>query len=195
MKTILLFLLALPVITFCQSDTSHKALKKGFYKNYREFITNSPSIDREFSVVVIEVPDRLEKIGVMEVNYELKDEDNPITEKIWGFCDGVSVYVKKRRFDYFNKLEYVGPYSFYTAGYSSVGVGPYGVLLIANEIWKHIEIYVIAENGDAILAKQDYVSSLLSKYPDMQKTYDEDPDKKKNVKKYLVDFNERMKKK
>ena len=90
-----LLLLSISHYSFAQIDTTKiyncKQFKKGFYKSYNEFITNSPSITYDFTLKHLSKHpnDTLDT----RVDYTLIDSSKR-THHVWGFCDGTDVYVK-----------------------------------------------------------------------------------------------------
>ncbi len=90
-----LLIFSISFSSFAQIDTikiyNCKEYKKGFYKNYNEFITNSPSITYDFTITNLskDTNDTLDT----RVDYTLLDSSKH-TGRVWGFCDGKDVYVK-----------------------------------------------------------------------------------------------------
>ena len=90
-----LLMLSISFVSFAQADTTKiyncKQFKKGFYKSYNEFITNSPSVTYDFTITPLShnPNDTLDT----RVDYTLIDSTKH-TGRVWGFCDGTDVYVK-----------------------------------------------------------------------------------------------------
>lgn len=88
-------MLSISLSSFAQIDTNKiyncKQFKKGFYKSYNEFITNSPSITYDFTLKHLSKHpnDTLDT----RVDYTLLDSSKH-TGHVWGFCDGRDVYIK-----------------------------------------------------------------------------------------------------
>jgi predicted SnoaL-like aldol condensation-catalyzing enzyme len=97
-----------------------KELKKGFYKSFTEFITNSPSITKKFVVKERTDADLLLTHG-SKYNYELIEGDIDNSE-IYGFCDGKDVYINYDHPKGYCKMEYIGPYTFFTYVIHGMGV-------------------------------------------------------------------------
>jgi hypothetical protein len=125
-------------------------LKKGIYKTFEEFKTNSPSITLDWQVIGGDVSNRyalLEGLASNDTVYWLniqKEECEKIGD-IWGFCDGIHVYInmqltisRKRSKEtgnpvkvfkpnaQFNKLLSMGRYCYY---FSALNTGMSGAYL------------------------------------------------------------------
>ena len=172
-----------------QSDTAEKIynaneLKKGFYKNYREFITNSPSITNDFIVkernlLALSITNNVSPYGYYVTKGEVDEMD------VYGFCDGKNVYISQRGGLGYNKLEYLGPYCFYSYTYHR------GLSATLPD-----KIVVIDENKKFKVATVKYVGKLLqSKNPVFASEYEKESDKKGKRKEYLIKLNEYLKSK
>jgi hypothetical protein len=105
MKSLLFIgFILLTIIIYGQTDTNKiyncAQLKKGFYKNYKEFINNSPSVIKNFTVVSLSKKNDTIKT---RFDYHLEDtlqntsdisidDSMPRIKHAWGFCDGHTVY-------------------------------------------------------------------------------------------------------
>jgi hypothetical protein len=115
-----IFIVSLIFTSFSSFAQVNLPLKKGVYKNVREFLDNSPSIDISFTT---------------EVLWQSKDDSSVICASLvpsskpkadftpWGFCDGKHVYVAYsdgvRRS--FWRIAGIGKTSYFTRGYKIRG--------------------------------------------------------------------------
>ncbi|MGZ3865603.1 MAG: hypothetical protein ACXVC6_05815 [Bacteroidia bacterium] len=156
-----------------------KELKKGLYKSSREFITNSPSVTKEFRVIERSIPELLMFHGG-EYRYKLADSTVDDVE-ILGFCDGKNVYYNYDLPKGFCKMEYVGPYSFFT--YTVHGTGAYALI--------PDELVTMDERGNFTRVSVNNLEELLqAKSPEIAKEYSKEKHKREKRKEYLVKLNE-----
>ena len=90
-----------------------KPLKKGFYRNYKEFLDNNPTKFCEFKSFPIYVAKA--DSTIVGIDYKLNDTVLFIRH-VWGYCDGIDVYVNnslKNDICSYWKLEAIGKYSYY----------------------------------------------------------------------------------
>ena len=82
------------LFSFGQSDTSKiynsTHLKRGFYRTYKEFESNSPSRTEDF--IVTRFIKSETDTTVIGAKYTLVDSTKEV-HHVWGFCDGKDVYV------------------------------------------------------------------------------------------------------
>ena len=98
--------------------------QKGMYRNFDEFIKNSPSvpyhatIERREEIINIITP----PLNVYKLNFR---DEKPCekNERIWGFCDGQHFYkARNYKFDeknVYDKIIFVGKYVYYQSTESS----------------------------------------------------------------------------
>jgi hypothetical protein len=86
--------------------------KKGIYRSFDEFRNNNPSILYKGEVINTSEPD------IVNIEfYEGDDAPCPKNTFIWGFCDGLTVYISemgkfKKRGTY-TRLQHIGRYSYF----------------------------------------------------------------------------------
>ena len=77
-----------------QIDSTKKSrdtvLIKGFYKNYKEYLDNNPSIRLNFSTKLFKASE--DDSIIVRGEYEIIDSTDMFGE-FWGFCDGVNIFV------------------------------------------------------------------------------------------------------
>jgi len=100
-----------------QTDTvkpiTSKPLKKGFYRNYKEFLDNNPTKFCEFKNYPIYVSKA--DSTVMGIDFKLNDTVLFIRH-VWGYSDGIDIYINnslKNDICSYWKLEAIGKYSYY----------------------------------------------------------------------------------
>jgi hypothetical protein len=136
-------------------------LKKGFYKNYDEFITNSPSIIVDFNLKKTVL--NKEDSTIICAEFEAVTKSTKLNN-VWGFCDGKSVFVRyipfKDKLRYY-RVEDFGKYSTFTfikkaSGFSSIF--EFLVYLVAPT---KTVLLVIDENGKVKYPDYAFMSKVL----------------------------------
>jgi hypothetical protein len=164
--------------SYAQTIDTSQTLKKGFYKSYEEFIANSPSITYPFQVFFI-------KKGKMDstiiaAEYKLEDTLKKVG-KVWGFCDGNSVFVaysSKGIGKKYWKLESTGKYPFFTYAYRSSFSLPMGGLIeLATSLASTIiasnefDLMIINDKGKLQTPTEDVIKKLLLGYPELSQSF------------------------
>jgi hypothetical protein len=114
------FLTVIRYSGFCQTGDSVRifqsdTLVRGLYKNYQEFLYNSPSYKTQFTALAKVVNKKDSSIMAARPAFP-KGEKTPMD--IWGFCTGDEVFVKYNGMSsetYYWKLESIGAYSYFAA--------------------------------------------------------------------------------
>jgi hypothetical protein len=192
MKFILFFsFFLLTLITQAQVYTTKiyncSQLKKGFYKNYKEFINNSPSVIKDFTVIPLS---KKEDTIITRFDYRLKDtaqntaETNaddslPRIKHCWGFCDGNTAYV-----DYspsiftkkFWKIIFIEKYPFALLYHRDIVAGgpmPFQLVTVAVSATAPMEydIMMINEKGKFENPDGPILLDIISSHPGLLKIY------------------------
>lgn len=113
--SVVIFLFLLSFDGRAQNDSSlpaKKQLKKGFYKNYQEYLDNNPSITHDFRTELFRANKR--DTTVIAGAYTLNDQRIKL-KKIWGFCDGESVFIRYKVLigNTFYKAQVLGPHPYF----------------------------------------------------------------------------------
>ena len=172
--------------TLCQADTgkiyNSKFLKRGFYRNYEEFIKNSPSMIEEFSVKPLHTIKDSNIIIAGE--YLLKDTLKTM-HHVWGFCDGYGIYVNSSpsyTYKYFWKLLSIGKYSCFKGLTSYKGLPlPFpnaiglDLAFVSTQTIKinpkNLILYVITDNGKFKEPDIGYMKKILAEKPELLKEF------------------------
>ena len=124
----------------------------------------------------------------MGEHYTFDITDGSKVGKVFGFCDGTTIYVHGLRLEGFHKLDYVGPHSFFVfdqARYS----------LSTAMLPDHLVI--IDDDGTYQDGTVSFVEKFLtSKNPEIGKEFEalqEKKDKKSKRQEYLLKLNEKIK--
>lgn len=202
MKIYLLFAFTiLSLSSYSQLDSTKiyncKHLKRGFYKNYKEFINNNPSRVTDFIVTPL-VKSKTDTT-VMGAEYELVDSVLTKYNHVWGFCDGTNVYV-----DYsgtFSSTQYwklleLGPIAFFSCKVKDMVMLGGPLMMIATGVLSaslpvEYELKRINENGKIRDLGVEETSDLLKGQPILLKEFyaktdrhlklDADPRRNKNL--------------
>jgi hypothetical protein len=137
-----------PADTTTQKIYKAQILKKGFYKDKEEFFNNAPSLIRNFTVEQKTVSDKKKKGGIMKVQYVIADNEAPVGNNIWGFCDSTDVYVWHAQ--NFWKLDCIGPHPYFVYPLKSYVSWPnFGIIagLIIDESMPSYEIFLMDKKG------------------------------------------------
>lgn len=123
--TLIAVICVVSICTRAQYNTinpDNKTLKKGLYKNYQEFIGNTPSLTDDFVTVPLYLngSDTANPIAAVYLYSDTLKEAGPV----WGFCNGKSVYINLSpslpRSCYW-KLISLGNYPFFKGCYTARG--------------------------------------------------------------------------
>lgn len=98
-----------------QNDTgivNRTPLKRGFYKTYQEYLDNSPSITADFTTTVFTASKK--DPTIIAGTFRLKNS-NVQLNKIWGFCDGESVFIRYKVLlnNNYYKAQVLGPHPYF----------------------------------------------------------------------------------
>jgi hypothetical protein len=147
-------------------------LKRGFYRNYKEYITNSPSPPYNFTVDSI-----LHHAGtdsIFEYKAVLQNHDSVTrgTMRGYGFCDGNAVYLAHGGFVLENwKTDCIGPNPFYTVFVKTVGGidfnASYGQMFSSNDGAVLILTFKTRGNPHEVPATPKLVRRVMRKEPDL----------------------------
>ncbi len=175
----------------CAQNSSNKIynakeLKKGFYKSYDEYINNSPSVLKDFTVK----PKTLRKSdsAIICVDFELANEDEKVGS-IWGFCDGKDVFIKRSTGLNSNKywrVEHIGIHPYYYYFEKGFGFGP-GLMRLATlaiEAFKDEDLVLALkdENDKNYNANERNVRKLLVGNTELLQQFEKDMEDAKNTK-------------
>jgi hypothetical protein len=190
MKNIFLYLLL--VSGFCQAQNilTDTVYKKGIYKTFEEFKTNSPSIELKYPVT--SYTSKLTMDDWTSYRLDISKEESEAIGPVYGFCNGYSIYVApKPREIYkllFEQVLYVGQYSFFQDQEGSelqlvianggIGVGTGGPKPIVDKI-------INMETGEIIMLTNGEMKKLLSDNPTLLAEFKKDSKKEFRRMKYL----------
>ena len=176
--------------------------KRGVYKTYEEYISNSPSVDAEFTLTPLQISRKNPLIAEADVDYKGKRP-----KKIWGVSDGEYVYIRVMVGQFFKnhyfRLQCDGPVPyiylventvFVAAGLGlavmaataagSAALPPFVTLCIVRDQTNYFKPVVMA-NGSI-------VKKYMKEYPDLLESYIKEKKRNKTVfAKYLTDYNNR----
>jgi hypothetical protein len=205
--------------TYCQIDTSevnddkdttaqvvqiNKIIphKRGVYKSYDEYVSNSPSVDAEFTLTPLHISKKNTLIAEADVDFKGKRP-----KKIWGVSDGENVYIKVMVGNFFKnhyfKLQCDGPSPYIylvenpiflpaglgvavmaSAAATSAVLPPFVTLSIVRDKTNYFKPVLMATNNR--------VKSYIKFYPDLLEAYENEPKHNKTIKaKYLTEYNKR----
>ncbi|MEP6746078.1 MAG: hypothetical protein ABJB86_00045 [Bacteroidota bacterium] len=201
-KITLLFYLCITFICRAQNDTNKiynsNTLKKGFYKNYDEYINNAPSLSPDFSVVLFYVKNTSDTI-ITGAKYNINDGSD--VSAGWGFCDGTNVFISKRISLFkkrFLKAQYIGKNPFLLCWHSDI----YTIKSLPASPAEDAGATTKPARYDLMFINPEGKTKKASK-KNLEKLFEEDPailkkfrieraytDKIKTV--YLIEFNEQF---
>lgn len=174
--------------------------KRGVYKTHEEYLSNSPSIDVEFTLQPAQISRNNPLVAEAFVKYIGKKPKN-----IWGISDGEHVYLRVILGDFFKnhffRLQCDGPkpYIYYvekpmfitsaagllvkaTVAASSAALPPFVSLMIVRDNTNYMK--------PALLATNARIKRYLEAYPDLLEAYNEEPKHNKATKaKYITQYN------
>ena len=124
-----IFFYAISATAYCQIDSTEidddkdtttqmvqinkiLARKRGVYKTYEEYLSDSPSVDAQFTLTPMQISKKSTLIAEADVDYKGKRP-----KKIWGVCDGEYVYIRVMVGQFFKnhyfRLQCDGPFAIY----------------------------------------------------------------------------------
>ncbi len=202
MRKIITLLLCLFTMTGrAQNDTSKiynsNWLKRGFYKNYEEYLNNSPSVTPDFTTVLLYIKSRKDTI-ITGAKYKIND--GTTIHGVWGFCDGNDVFITKR-ISLFKKrfliAQYIGKNPFFVFWHKDIyAIGPplfaLATAAASAAAPASFELMFINAEGKARNASYKNLKKLFAANPELLKRFKTErvfTDKIKTE--YMVEFNEK----
>ena len=151
-------------------------LKKGFYRNYEEFINNNPSDTTDF--IVNKFVKSKSDSAVFGAEYTLVDSTKKV-HHVWGFCDGTSVFINYSESPFtkhYWKLLGLGPNAFFEIKQKEIFLigGPLMKLAtaaISAAVPAQFEFKRINTNGKFRSLDILEMRDLLEKYPTLLKEF------------------------
>jgi hypothetical protein len=176
--------------------------KKGVYKNYLEYLNNTPSIEADFTVTPIPVSKKNSLVAEAKIEFE-----GERLKKIWGVCDGEYVYIRVITADNilkgrFFRLQCDGPapYIFLVEKpiFAVGGIGSIATLAMIGTsaaLPPFVSVFLVRSELDkkpVYEATHKRVINLLKEYPDLLQAYENETQKNKATKvKYLTLYNQK----
>lgn len=147
-------------------------MKPGFYKDYQEYVDNSPSITTPVDITYIAISRN--DSTIIGATYKTKD-GSKIAGHLWGFCDRKDVYIEYSSSllsTKFWRLESLGPHPFFS--YTEKDVAAMGpplmavatVALTASQA-PLCKLRTIDDNGKTSTASLQRVEEWLKPEPDL----------------------------
>lgn len=193
-----LFLLAFTGLSQTNDILTTEVLRKGVYRSFEEFRTNSPSLTGEFYMKEKSEFAQSNLGSVKNKLYHLDSNGNEtrIKHSVWGYCDGENVYILWDNDgtvlkDYFLKIQFLGRYClFEDSGYNNVA----GTTMVN----RYYTDYVLnINNGEVFHLKNKVVKIILERDSDMLKEFKNETNKssvrREYIKKYCLKYPDEIK--
>ena len=176
--------------------------KRGVYKTYEEYLSNSPSVAATFSVQPLRLTKNNPLVAEADVDYT-----GGRPKKIWGVSDGENVYIRVSVGQFFKnhyfKLQCDGPqpYIFYvekpvflplgaglvvaaTMAATSAALPPFVSLMVVRDETNYFKPTLMATSGR--------VKRYLAAFPDLLEAYNNEPNHNKATRaRYITAYNKR----
>lgn len=199
MKNIFVALFALTcVYARAQNILTDTLFKKGIYRTFEEFKTNSPSFELNYTVKSYSSP--------MPMNdwtsYKLDAEKEASREigPVYGFCNGYSIYVANKPAEIhkpaFEQVQYVGPYSFYQdQGGLDVEprLMPNGTIGVGTGSMPIYDKIIDMETGEVTILTNKVLKKIMADNPPLLAEFKKDQKKQFRRMKYLKRYFEQKK--
>ena len=171
-------------------------LKKGIYRNFKEFKFNSPSIELNYQYAInTRGYGFLNSSGVVSYG-RLIIEKTARKElgMVYGFCDGKNIYINiessfgvdLKRNTSFNKVEYLGEYTYLEDVISNPSYNGSSTSSLSRKVIK-------LRNGYVSSLTKSSMRSILSNNTEMLKRFNGESNKKSVLKQYLIEYCEEKK--
>ena len=178
------------------------ARKRGVYKTYEEYLSNSPSVAATFSVQPLRLTKNNPLVAEADVDYT-----GGRPKKIWGVSDGENVYIRVSVGQFFKnhyfKLQCDGPqpYIFYvekpvflplgaglvvaaTVAATSAALPPFVSLMVVRDETNYFK--------PTLMATSARVKRYLAAFPDLLEAYNNEPNHNKATRaRYITAYNKR----
>lgn len=178
------------------------ARKRGVYKTYEEYLSNSPSVAATFSVQPLRLTKNNPLVAEADVDYT-----GGRPKKIWGVSDGENVYIRVSVGQFFKnhyfKLQCDGPqpYIFYvekpvflplgaglvvaaTMAATSAALPPFVSLMVVRDETNYFK--------PTLMATSARVKRYLAAFPDLLEAYNNEPNHNKATRaRYITAYNKR----
>ena len=178
------------------------ARKRGVYKTYEEYLSNSPSVAATFSVQPLRLTKNNPLVAEADVDYT-----GGRPKKIWGVSDGENVYIRVSVGQFFKnhyfKLQCDGPqpYIFYvekpvflplgaglvvaaTMAATSAALPPFVSLMVVRDETNYFK--------PTLMATSARVKRYLEAFPDLLEAYNNEPNHNKATRaRYITAYNKR----
>lgn len=176
------------VNTVWKSKPGKFPLKRGFYKSYEEYLSNSPSVQRNFTMIDKTKSAKKKANGICAVDFDIAEGEEKVG-KVWGFCDGTAVYIKASPIENrYWKIDYIAPYSYFVHLFQPRTPAAF---LAAGAMGTR-EFSVVNSHGKMIFVTENYLKKLLKDTPELLAAYKNEKDRKNEEvkKKYLQQLND-----
>jgi hypothetical protein len=167
---------------YLQNITLYKA---GVYKSFNELRYNNPSAALQGDVV--SRTDQAGKQKVMFYSLKMKKSEAKDHVKVYGFSDGSAIYLKRKEGigipQEFVRIDNYGMYGYFEdIAYVSTGSAmvPFLTMNLVN-----------MNTGEIKRVDRKHLRDLLADEPDMLKGFDQEPQKDKMMKDYLIRYLEK----
>lgn len=176
--------------------------KLGVYKTYEEYISNTPSVDAEFSIKPLQISKHNPLVAEAKVKYKGKRP-----KKIWGVSDGEYVYIRVmmgRTFkNHYFRLQCDGPRPYiYLVEKSVMVAGGMGLAVMATvaatsaALPPFVTLSIVRDETNymkpVLLGTSARVKRCLKEYPDLLEAYEKESKHNKAIRvKYLIEYNKR----
>lgn len=178
------------------------ARKRGVYKTYEEYLSNSPSVEASFIVKPLRMSKNSPLVLEADVDYT---DGRP--KKIWGVSDGENVYIRVMVGSFFKnhyfKLQCDGPqpYIFYVEKPMFLPMGA-GILVAATvaatsaALPPFVSLMVVRDETNylkpVLLATSARLKRYLAEFPDLLEAFKSEPNHNKATRaKYFTEYNKR----
>ena len=178
------------------------ARKRGVYKTYEEYLSNSPSVAATFSVQPLRLTKNNPLVAEADVDYT-----GGRPKKIWGVSDGENVYIRVTVGQFFKnhyfKLQCDGPqpYIFYVENpvFLPLGAGLVVAATVAAAsaaLPPFVSLMVVRDETNyfkpTLMATSARVKRYLAAFPDLLEAYNNEPNYNKATRaRYITAYNKR----
>ncbi len=170
--------IVLSLVVKAQNDSNSintHILKKGFYKSYKEYLQNNPSILADFTTTYYSATKK--DPTIVAGDYKLLDKTVSV-KRPWGFCDGENVFIRYSLLPghTYLKLQVLGPHPYVLLKHKTIVAVGAPLMMLATAaataaLPPGFDVLVITKSGKPKYAWKHTMKKVLASEPELLKAF------------------------